>query len=347
MPQHRLEHYFVPAKPPFVPSGRSFIDLPYSIRKLVYKYAELDNILVDLNYANLKVYPEGTYPETQGCRKLTAQDGPYELKKLDVAESEDVWEIDCGSEDIPSYWRSVWGIPYGLHQSMLLVSRQIHEEVEAFTCAGSVFRVCLGQPLGFTRLHRLSDNALSNLGSLTIRLDIPKTVVYFNGWAESPTPLEYIDLSTRWGQIVLKSWKLAIDRLIQSVRPGQLRLHVIFYAMTEADASALIEPMMRLPLLKDCGIRADIYGQDHWRKSYSDDFGYSVFTAAFCETLYHYPRPTNVDTALSRHVQKAIQKLTFVRDVDPAPFRYLDLPQELRFAILEFTDLVSPNADEQ
>jgi hypothetical protein len=39
-----------------------------------------------------------------------------------------------------------------------------------------------------------------------------------------------------------------------------------------------------------------------------------------------------------------IEKLTHVQDQDPVPFRYLDLPLEIRFAILEYTDLVSPCA---
>ena len=265
MPQRRLEHYFVPSRAPFIPSGCSFLDLPYSVRKLVYKYAKLDGLFIDLNYTNLKVYPKGTYPETRNCRKLDSE-GWYELEKLDVAEMDEIWEISDTEEYASSYGKSLWGNAYSLQQSLLLASKQIHQEVEAFIYAGAVIRVCLGQPLGFTRLWRLSDNALSNLGSLTVRLDVPKTAVENDAWVDSATPPDYIDLSTKWGKIILKSWTSTLERLIRSVRPGQLRLRVIFCAKTMDDARAVIEPMMRLPLLKDCGICAELCGQICWWK---------------------------------------------------------------------------------
>ncbi|KAH7390653.1 hypothetical protein BKA66DRAFT_41298 [Pyrenochaeta sp. MPI-SDFR-AT-0127] len=330
MPQHRLEYYFS-SRAPLIPSGCSFLDLPHSVRKLVYKYAELDKIFIDLNYSNLKVYANGTYPETQDCRKLDAN-GPYELKKLDVTELDEVWEIDDDAEDIQHYGTSVWGNVYGLHQSMLLTSKQIHREVEAFTYAGAVFRVCLGQPLGFARLWRMSDNALCNLGSLTIRLDTPKTVVWDDAWPRLPTPPACIDLSTACGRIVLKRWKLTLEGLVRSIRPGQLRLRVIFYAKTMGDATAIIEPMMQLPRLKDCGICAEICGQTCWWRP-------RVHT-----WQYEPPQERNKDTEISRFIENSIRSLTLVYHRDITPFRYLDLPQELRFAILEYTDLVSPFA---
>lgn len=51
-------------------------------------------------------------------------------------------------------------------------------------------------------------------------------------------------------------------------------------------------------------------------------------------TYYEIPRPTYIDTEISQLVRKVVRKLTVVQD--PAPFRYLDLPPELRFAILEY-----------
>lgn len=265
MPQRRLEHYFFSFKAPFSPSSCSFLHLPHTIRQLIYKIAELDRILVDLNYSNLKVYQKGTYPQTIDCRKLD-RNGWYDLRKLDVAEMDEVWEINNDAENIKSYGTSLWGGVYGLHQSMLLVSKQVHQEVEAFTYAGAVFRVCLGHPLGFTRLWRMSDDALANLGSLTIRLDVPKTVVWNDGWAKSQPPSKYLDLSTKWGQTVSKDWISLLLRFSQSIRPGHLRLRVIFCAKTLKDAIAIMEPMMLLPQLKDFGICAELQGQRCWWK---------------------------------------------------------------------------------
>lgn len=127
---------------------------------------------------------------------------------------------------------------------MLLVSKQIHQEVEAFTYSRAVFRVCMGQPLGLTRLWRMSDDALSNLGSLTIRLDAPKTEVAHDGWAYPHPPSRYLDFSTEWGRSVLRNWTSTLYQLARSVKAGKLMLHVIFCAKTIDDARAIVEPMM-------------------------------------------------------------------------------------------------------
>lgn len=176
MRQRRLEHSFYTPKTVHRPSGCSFLHLPYAVRKHIYELAGIGQAHVDLNYTNLKVYPKGAYPETQDCRKL---DGKciYHLRKIDVDAQVEVWEINNEASDVKTYGRSVWGGKYGKRQSLLLASKKIHQEVEAFIYADAKFRVCLGHPLGFTRLWRLSDNALSHLGSLTIRLDAPRTVV--------------------------------------------------------------------------------------------------------------------------------------------------------------------------
>jgi hypothetical protein len=237
--------------------------MPLPVRKLIYRYAELDHIFVDLNYTNLKVYARGAYPETRDCRKLDTQ-GWYELQMLDVIESEDVWEISSDSKCLQEYGKSLWGNVYGSCQSMLLVSKQLHQEVEAFIYSRGVFRVCMGQPLALTRLLRTSDNALSNLGSLTIRLDVPKTVVWNDGWGNSPEPTEHIDVSTRQGKMILKNWASILGRLAQLITPGQLRLRVIFRAKTMDDASRLVDPMMQLPQLKACCVCAEIHGQSCW-----------------------------------------------------------------------------------
>jgi hypothetical protein len=193
------------------------------------------------------------------------------LKKVVATESDDVWEINDSAESFGGYGKSLWGNVYGLHQSMLLVSRQIHREAEALTYATAVLRVCLGQPLGFKRIRCMSDNALSNLGSLTIRLDDPKTEVWNDGWTNSNTPPKYIDLSTKKGMMILRDWTSIVERLARSVKPGKLRLRVVFRAKMISDARAVVEPMKGLPLLLDCGICAELYDQTCWweRKSVS------------------------------------------------------------------------------
>lgn len=262
MPQQRLERYFASSKSPRPATRCGLLQLPPSVRELIYQYVGLDHTLVDLNYSNLTVYAKGAYPETIDCRKLDTH-GDYVLQKLDVPDPSEVWEIEEG-EDLDYYGASPWGRAYGVHQSMLLVCRQIHQEVEAFIYAGAVFRVCLGHPLGFTRLLSMSDHALSNVRSLTIRLDVPKASANRNGWAPPCPPSESLDLSTEPGKLVLKSWLSVLHRSVHSLRPRQLRLRVIFCAKTMADAKAIIEPMLQLPQLKDCGICVELSGKSCW-----------------------------------------------------------------------------------
>jgi hypothetical protein len=357
MTQHRLQHYFVSSRAPIIPAGRSFLDLPQRVRNLVYEYAGLDDLYVDLNYSNLKVYAPGTYPETRDCSKLI-EPGKYDLKKLDVAEADEIWEVNNETRVHRSYDTSFWGRAYGLHQSMLVVSKQVHREVEAITYANAIFWVCLGQPLGFTRLLRMSDHALSNLRMLTVRLDKPKTASWVSSEI-SPMPPRYIDTSVQWGKNILKAWALLLERLSRSSRPGQLRLRVIFCAKTMDDARAIIEPMSRLPLLKDCGICAEVLRQSCWwipepvrfntaklRNKLTNSKRKDCLRPSWVHygERYKKPRSTNEDTQIALLVQQMTQKLTVISNPDRVPFRYLDLPQEIRFAILEYTDLVSPDA---
>lgn len=91
-------------------------------------------MLVDLNYNNLKVYPKRTYPDTLFCRKLDP-DGEYELEKLDAPHLEDVWETTGKEENTKYFGNEVCDIRYGVLQSLLLISRHIHGEVEVFAYA--------------------------------------------------------------------------------------------------------------------------------------------------------------------------------------------------------------------
>lgn len=230
---------------------------------MVYKHAGLSSMFVDLNYTNLKVYSKGTWPDTLFCRKLDPV-GEYHLEKLEVIDANDIWETADEAECIRNIGRGIWGVKYGVLQSLLLVSRQIHKEVEAFTYASAVFRVCMGQPLGLQGLWRMSDFALSNLCSLTVRLDLPKDNVQTSGWNEPLQYLSVVDSSTREGKAIVRDWTNTMIRLSSIVRPQQLRLRVIFRARKIDDAQAIIKPMLRLPRLKDCGICAELEGSRRW-----------------------------------------------------------------------------------
>lgn len=263
MPQHRLEYYFTRTSPAFIPSGRGFLDLPRPIRDLIYDYSSLDNHFVDLNYSNLKVYARGMYPDTVDCIKLIPDEDWSDMRKVDVSDSDHIWEF-CEDFDCGAIKFSAWNRPYGLHQSLLLVSKGVHEEVEALIYARATFRVCLGQPLGFKRLWHMSNAALFNLTSLTIRLDAPKSIVESSAWGDDLCPPVHINLSLKWGKVILKEWTSVLGRLARCIKPGRLSLCVIFRAKTMEDARTILHPVAQLPPLNDCAICVDLHGQDFW-----------------------------------------------------------------------------------
>lgn len=260
MPQHRLEHYFASSKAPFVSSGLSFLTLPLNVRRLVYEYVATDYELVDLNYANLVVYPFGQNPETRGCRKLEA-DLNYKLKRSeDAVCQEEVWEMNP-EWDEENYGSSIWNRPWGAVQAMLLVSKDIHREMEAYVYSATVFRICLGKPLGLSRLWRMSENALSHLQTLTIRLDQPMSETSDDGWENEARPPSHIDISKKSGKQIVRSWMRTLELLARTLTPHTLSLNLIFRAQTMDDARGILEPMECLPLLKDLGICAELYEQ--------------------------------------------------------------------------------------
>ena len=113
MRQRRLEGYFISSKAPLTPSRCGFPHLPRSVRELIYGYAGLNRIFVDLNYSNLKIYPRGAYPETTDYRTLDTR-GCYNLKKIDVVELDEAQE--AGNEAVynPNYGVPLWGRVYGV-----------------------------------------------------------------------------------------------------------------------------------------------------------------------------------------------------------------------------------------
>lgn len=261
MPQHRLQHCFTSSRARPVPTSGNFLDLPLAVRHLVYSYAGLNGLFIDLNYTNVKVYTKGTYPDTLFCRKLDAEsDCDHTLRKLDAIGPGEVWELVHDPDDGEKCGKDVWGRKYGVLQSLLLVSIQIHREVEVFVYSDAVFRVCMSQPLGLGRLWRMSSSALSVLSSLTVRLDLPKNVIESGRWAKQSEQLDWIDCKTREGKTILKEWVLIVEKLAKAIRPEQLRLRIIFRAKTIEVVKTIIEPMIQLPRLKDCGIYVETLG---------------------------------------------------------------------------------------
>ncbi|KAF2465008.1 uncharacterized protein BDR25DRAFT_306872, partial [Lindgomyces ingoldianus] len=298
---------------------RTFLDIPPKARKLIYEYAGLTGRTIDLNYSNLVLYPQNEYPDSLWSQRI----GCFHHSHLTIKRCEDYttlepyWECNRKRTDlipIHNYFyhcehydcASFEDPPY----SLLLASKSIFTEVFQTIYERNTFRICRSSPEGFSPLfNELGHAALQELSNLTIRLDgePPETIVLGVDWARLEQLLP-IKLHSRYGKAALSDWQNLVRRLSRCVRPNRLTLRLIAKAPDVKTAEALLEPLNQLPTLKEC-----------------------------CIWLNQDPIEGFLDL-----IQKTVQRLTTRPPSDPKmPFRYLDLPQELRFRILEYTDLVS------
>jgi hypothetical protein len=110
---------------------------------------------------------------------------------------------------------------------------------------------------------------------------------------------------------VLGMWKQICDRLATHIKQDdQLEIRLICGAATKKTLAAFLEPLQKLPLLRELSIRIG-------------------------------PR-RNLD--LQQALMATIGQKTriFIYQAGPGVFRFLDLPVELQVRILEFTELVAP-----
>lgn len=240
---------------------------------------------------------------------------------------------------------------------LLLSCRAIYAEVSSLLYSTNMFSIRYSDNLSLAPLRNLLPSSLSNLAHLRIILSAascydtkPSISAYkvrddpddpdrcCNGWInvdgssegcrnKHDPPLHGDHPQT---QQVLAEWSSTVDYLASHISPGILNLAVVCDLSRDDTDTAMqvLQPLHRLPLLKNCHIR-------------------------LCE----YPSATLMrlarDTALQLRGAKAAQLLLQEQRVsessatpqlskEHAGSRLLALPQELRLRILEYTDLVLP-----
>ncbi|KAL1603915.1 hypothetical protein SLS60_005507 [Paraconiothyrium brasiliense] len=151
---------------------------------------------------------------------------------------------------------------------------------------------------------------LRDLGTLTVRLDgEPIESVKIGGCWERLEELLPLNLSSRYGKYGLKEWERLVQRLAECIRPDHLTLYLIVNVKDIATAQTVLMPLYQLPRLKECGL---------WLNK------------------EHIPE-------LSMLAQDTVRRLKKPVHTDQ-PFKYLDLPIETRWRILEYSDLVYDKA---
>ena len=298
----------------------SILDLPVRIRELICSYAGFTGFIGDLNYQDLTVYPLDEYPSTEDVEDVFCFHGadlPIS-RRQDPQTFDEYWESPydrfCVRRDLyPQCKNEKCEFGTTCQQSCCdyFHDKSTHPELFRIMMQKNHLRICQGSPGGFQPFHELSKDVLSELGTLTVRLDgEPLDEIRLGGDWMRLHELKPYNLRSRYGKTAMKEWEKLIARLAECIRPSHLTLYIVTKASDIETAKVILKPLNKLPTLKGCGIHLHLKASEEFKQLAR-------------ETVERLCSPPT-DSELY------------------APFRYLDLPQELRYKILEFSDLVSP-----
>ena len=292
MSQQTLYDYFDSPKKS-VSTKSSFFSLPFSIRRRIYLTAGLGSRrFIVLNY-------------WQGSRFSESDLVSYEQEHKCPAEPR-LGKADLEADSLPT--------------SLLYVSRAIHSEVEKLLYSENEFVVSSRGPGGLQALAKLSQNAVKELRSITVRLEpclciTPSCSV--TQWPRRPARREFWQCShpqhdrslgdiARSDRSVITQWQQICARFSEHAKPKKVKLYLICPVSSIALARKVLQPLSSLPVLCECGISLG-----GCRESNLQDLA----------------RKTALILMGKSHLLK--------------PFRFFDLPDEIQLQILEHTPLVS------
>jgi hypothetical protein len=263
MRQSRLGSYFT------LPIRRSpspclnLLDLPPSVRSLIYEYAGPVGQTIDLNFSNLLVYPYKQYPDSAFALRSRClhnlSDWPIVRKTDDTApmNENEYWELEDEGEPCESEVRG-----FRLERcdaccdgrSLLFVCKAIYNEVVSSIYAKNIFTVRQGSPHGLKRLQLMGDSGIFALTSLTMRLDTNDEQSSFcpdYRYEIAPRPLQLDNKNMR---AIFQEHETVFHRLSEHVRPNNLTLYLICRVLDRPTLAQILHPLTKLPLLKECGI---------------------------------------------------------------------------------------------
>jgi hypothetical protein len=191
----------------------------------------------------------------------------------------------------------------------MLTCREMNDEISAMLYAENKFIV-----QDHRALKTLRPSTLGQLTQLCVLLHCtkspPRALSRTYHYPQHELPL---DPSSAEGQALLTDWEESVRFLAAHVPPGRLDLELVCEIAdhknkpTPGDADLVAQALRDLPPL-----------------------------AAF-----HLRLGASCNTRLSNEARLLAAKHIAVKP-DPMPFRFMDLPQELRLHILRYTDLVTP-----
>jgi hypothetical protein len=278
----------------------SFLDLPLLVRLKIYSYSGW------LRPCPIELVPVETQPVAPGSYPAEQPDCLYRQRKAGHERSRNSSQPDCICPKLPT--------------QLLFVSRAIHADAFLVFHSQNKFVLRAHAANNLTRLRELNIRALSMINSLLIRL---KCWPCLRGHEETQinsddnslncincrTPMvagaPTLSSSDQTGQDTIREWDTLCRYLSLAISPGQLRFTLICDVADLDTGKQVIEPLLRLPTLKQCTIRLG-----RQRK-------YEL-------------------TALARETSLRMMGSPIL---EPGKFPFGSLPKELRLYILGFTHL--------
>ncbi|CAI7650099.1 unnamed protein product [Penicillium palitans] len=196
-----------------------------------------------------------------------------------------------------------------IYSTLILICRATHDEVSHRFYSTNTF---IAHDL--QTLDQLGPSYLAMLTSLKL---IPCLTKNANTQKECTCmPLGFIDddtifsLVNPWDQSTLWEWSSTISKIAPHMIGDRLDLSIICHVYHEDAAKAVVEPLRHFPVLSNCHIRL---GPLH-RRNY----------------------------AIQMIAMEAAKQAMGQINTPVQPFRFLDLPSEIRLLVYGYTDLISP-----
>jgi len=283
-----------------MPSALSFLDLHHDIRLKIYGYSGLIRPCpIELNV------PDGYNPQIYGRSgevNLCFEECLYVIRKhgRDRGLVSGLNYPDCLCSKLPT--------------QLLCVSRGFYKDSFQVLYSKNKFVLRVQNANDIGLLLRLNNHVLSTMNSLLVRLNswpcvrgheeiISNGSKCYNCSTPSTKPDYTLSVTSLAGQCLLAEWKKLSFHFASAITPGQLKLSFICDVVDLESGKVVLEPLSKLPALKQCTIRLS-------------------------------RRPDYELSALARDTS-AQNIHSFVQDPQPFPFKRL--PRELRLHILGYT----------
>ena len=151
-------------------------------------------------------------------------------------------------------------------RNLLLACRLVYNELAPIVYSTKHF-IDQYRTSHLERLQRLTPTAVQSLVKLTILLNVSSCepgLPCCKAWENSPYPYsgpacahhdEPLSARSPHYQEAISAWRRTVDHLAPYIQPSQLHLYFICDVADTSVASAVVAPLMKLPLLADCNIR--------------------------------------------------------------------------------------------